>query len=109
MEKMIERGLLYDYYGGLLNEKNRRIYEACVTDDMSLSEISDEMGISRQAVSESLKRIDSKLRNYEDELGLIEKNRKLESILHELEGVLSSEDMDKKKALLLVDRIKEVI
>ncbi len=109
MEKMIERGLLYDYYGGLLNEKNRRIYEACVTDDMSLSEISDEMGISRQAVSESLKRIDSKLRKYEDELGLIEKNGKLESILHELEGVLSSEDMERKKALLLVDRIKEVI
>ena len=54
MEKLIERGLLFDYYGGLLSEKNKRIYEAAAIDDMSLTEISEEMGISRQAVPKRL-------------------------------------------------------
>lgn len=109
MEKHIERGLLYDNYGGLLSEKNKRIYEACAVDDMSLSEIAEEMGISRQAVSDTLKRTDDKLRKYERELGLIAKNMSMEACLDDMRSALEEETVDKKKLKEIADRLEEVI
>lgn len=76
--------MLYDYYGELLNEKQRGIYEDTVANDMSLSEIGDEEGISRQAVSEIMQRCDEKLEQYEKSLGLI---AKADSIRRHLEAI----------------------
>lgn len=50
MEKIVEQGLLYDFYGELLTEHQRRIYEDMVLNDLSPSEIAKEQGISRQSV-----------------------------------------------------------
>ena len=47
MEKIVQQGLLYDFYGELLTEHQRRIYEDVVMNDLSLSEIAQEQGISR--------------------------------------------------------------
>ena len=65
MEKIVEQGLLYDFYGELLNEHQRRIYEDAVMNDMSLSEIAQEAGISRQGVHDLIKRCDKTLEDYE--------------------------------------------
>ena len=54
MEKIVAQGLLYDFYGELLTEHQRRVYEDVVFNDMSLSEIAEEQGISRQGVHLSL-------------------------------------------------------
>ena len=43
MEKIVEQGLLYDFYGELLTEHQKQIYEAAVYNDMSLTEIADEL------------------------------------------------------------------
>ena len=113
MEQLIERGLLYDQYGGLLGEKNKRIYEAAAVDDMSLSEIAEEMGISRQAVSDTLNRTDNKLRGYEKELQLLEKSRRIRGYLDKmrdaLEGSMDGQhDTDSiQKMLNLIDSIEE--
>ena len=109
MEKLIERGLLYDSYGGLLSEKNRRIYEACAMDDMSLAEIAEEMGVSRQAVSETLRRTDDKLRKYEAELRLIAKRKQIMDCLDEMRSVLSEKKTDRNRLNEISDRIEEVI
>ena len=109
MEKLIERGLLFDYYGGLLSEKNKRIYEAAAIDDMSLTEISEEMGISRQAVSETLKRTDNKLKGYERELKLIYRARKLEEEIEKLKLIPEGEPVDKKELDGIIKRIEEAI
>ncbi len=109
MEKLIERGLLYDSYGGLLSEKNKRIYEACAVEDMSLSEIAEEVGISRQAVSETLNRTDEKLRRYEGELGLIDKRNKITAFLDGIRSELDKEKPDKEKLRKFADSIEEVI
>ena len=50
MEKFVEQTLLYDFYGELLTAHQRRIYEDVVLNDYSLSEVADELGISRQGV-----------------------------------------------------------
>ena len=48
MEKIARQGLLYDFYGALLTEHQRQVYEDVVLYDLSLSEIAEEQGISRQ-------------------------------------------------------------
>ncbi len=70
MEKIFEQGLLYDFYGELLTEHQRRIYEEAVYNDMSLSEIAEEEGISRQGVHDLIKRCDKILSGYEEKLHL---------------------------------------
>ncbi|MCH5269554.1 MAG: YlxM family DNA-binding protein [Lachnospiraceae bacterium] len=73
MEKIVELGLLYDFYGELLTEHQRRIYEDAVFQDMSLAEIAEEAGISRQGVHDLLRRCDKLLLGYESKLHLAER------------------------------------
>lgn len=73
MEKILEQGLLYDFYGELLTEHQRKIYEDAVFNDMSLSEIAEEAGISRQGVHDLIKRCDRSLQEYEEKLHLLER------------------------------------
>ena len=66
MEKIVEQGMLYDFYGELLTEHQRKIYEDVVLNDMSLSEIAEEQGISRQGVHDLVRRCDRTLQSYEE-------------------------------------------
>ena len=84
MEKIVEQGLLYDFYGPLLTEHQQEIYEACIYEDLSLAEAAERFGISRQGVHDIIKRCDKILKGYEEKLGLIarfnETGTKLEEI-----------------------------
>ena len=71
MERIVEQGLLYDFYGELLTKHQRQIYEGIVYDNLSLGEIAQEEGISRQAVHDIVKRCDKILQGYEEKLQLI--------------------------------------
>ena len=71
MEKIVEQGLLYDFYGELLTKHQRQVYERIVYDNLSLGEIAQEEGISRQAVHDIVKRCDKILQGYEEKLKLI--------------------------------------
>ena len=73
MEKIVEQGLLYDFYGDLLTEHQRAVYEDAVYNDMSLSELADAYEVSRQGIHDLLKRCDKILLGYEDKLHLVEK------------------------------------
>lgn len=73
MEKIVEHGLLYDFYGELLTAHQRQIYEDAVYHDMSLAEIADIQGISRQGVHDLIRRCDKILEQYEAQLGLVRK------------------------------------
>ena len=73
MEEKLTQAYLFDFYGEMLNEHQRRIYEDFVFNDLSLGEIAGEEGISRQRVADMVKRCDKKLRDYEDKLHLVDK------------------------------------
>ena len=73
METKIELAYLYDFYGELLSEHQRQIYEDFVLNDLSLGEIAAEEGISRQGVHDMVKRCSKKLMDYENKLHLVEK------------------------------------
>ena len=68
MEKFVEQTLLYDFYGELLNEHQRGIYQDIVFNDLSLSEVADEYGISRQGVHDLIKRVNNTLNGYEEKV-----------------------------------------
>ena len=73
MESKVEFAYLYDFYGELLNEHQRQVYEDYVLNDFSLAEIAIEEGISRQGVHDMIKRCTKKLMDYENKLHLVEK------------------------------------
>lgn len=73
MEKTVRMNMLFDFYGPLLTERQRDVYELYFGDDLSLSEIASELEISRQAVYDMLKRCSATLEDYESKLGLLQK------------------------------------
>lgn len=84
MEKIVERTLLYDFYGELLTEHQKTIYEEVVLNDYSLSEVAEEHGISRQGVHDMVKRCNKILLGYEEKLHLIEKFLKTKKMVTEI-------------------------
>ena len=73
MEKFVEQTLLYDFYGELLTKRQQQIYESVVLEDYSLSEVAEELNISRQGVHDMIKRCNHTLEEYESRLHLVEK------------------------------------
>ena len=73
MERIAKQAMLYDFYGELLTEHQKKIYEDAIVNDLSLSEIANEQGISRQGVHDIIKRCDKALAEYEEKLHLVEK------------------------------------
>jgi len=72
MDDFLYKSLLYDYYNGLLTDKQREIYAMYYHNDMSLSEIAENGNTTPQAVSDMLKRVNKLLIKYEDNLKLVE-------------------------------------
>lgn len=85
MEKIFEQVLLYDFYGELLTEHQRSIYEDAVYNDMSLGEIAEQRGISRQGVHDLIKRCDKSLQEYEEKLHLVERFARAKVRIKEIE------------------------
>ena len=100
MEKIVEQGLLYDFYGELLTPHQQRIYEDAVFNDLSLSEIAQEAGISRQGVHDLIKRCDRTLEEYENRLHLM---RRFGQIRQKLERI--RELCDDKEVRRLTEEI----
>ena len=71
----IEIILLYDYYGDLLTQRQRECFEMRYDQDMSLGEIAEELGISRQGVHDNLSRTEALLRNMEAKTGCVQRDQ----------------------------------
>jgi len=87
VDRIIERGMLYDFYGELLTDHQKEVYEGLVYNDMSLGELANEYSISRQAAHDLIKRCDKMLENYEAKLHLIAKFQSIKSKVEEIETV----------------------
>ena len=89
MEEKLTLAYLFDFYGEMLNEHQRRIYEDFVFNDLSLGEIAGEEGITRQGVADMVKRCDKKLRDYENKLHLVEKFISIKNDVERIKGLAS--------------------
>ena len=92
MERIFEQALLYDFYGELLTEHQQNIYEDAVFNDMSLSEIAQEQGISRQGVHDLIKRCDKILLDYESKLHLVERFEKAKGKIAQIVSLTEGND-----------------
>lgn len=84
VEKRIELTLLYDFYGALLKENQRRMFEAYMMEDYGYSEIAASEGISRQGAYDAISRATKQLRAYEEKLGLVSRFRRQQKQVEQL-------------------------
>lgn len=84
MEKNIEVSLLFDFYGKLLKPSGKQAIDLYYNEDLSLAEIADQSGITRQGVRDSIKRCEQQLFNFEKKLGLFKRFKELEDGLDEI-------------------------
>lgn len=109
-EKIVEIGLLFDFYGKLLNDKQYSAIEFYYIHDLSLSEIGENLGISRQGVHDLLKRSESKLFDFEERLGLV---KKFSENRERIKDVLDNSDMaikllDEKNYMQAREQIRKI-
>ena len=91
MEEKVELTFLYDFYGELLGERSRRIVSIYLLEDLTMAEIAEQEGISRQAVHDQVKRAAKKLRDYEDKLRLFEKFQAVKEKVRQARGLTGNE------------------
>ena len=100
LEKKVDLAFLSAFYGGLLTENQRRILSLHCEEDLSLGEIAAEVGISRQAVHESLNRAAARLEELEGTLGVARRFRQMESGLAEALSALRNKNYSQAEQLL---------
>ncbi len=93
MEKIVEQGLLYDFYGELLTEHQKKIYEDAIFGDLSLGEIAEVYGISRQGVHDLIKRCNATLQGYEDKLHLVQRFMSIKMKTEEISVLTGNETL----------------
>lgn len=109
MERIVVQGLLYDFYGELLTEHQRKIYEDVVYNDLSLTEIAQENGISRQGVHDLVRRCNHILQEYEDKLYLVERFMKIRSRVEQLKQLTNDSEITKDKLIEEIDSLSSQI
>ena len=100
LRKKVDLAFLSAFYGGLLTEKQRRILSLHCEEDLSLGEIAADVGISRQAVHETITRAATRLNEMEASLGVASRFRQMESGLEEALGALKQKDYTRAEQLL---------
>ncbi len=107
MNEILEQALLYDFYGELLTEHQKEIYEQFIIEDLSLSEIAADAGISRQGVHDLIKRCNKILEGYEEKLHLVEKFLAIKNKVHQMNGLLEQEEPDLQSVKKISEEIIE--
>jgi len=94
MDERIYLNDLYDLYGKLLNDIQRKYFEYYYFDNLSLGEIADLLDVSRNAVHKNIKLVETKLNDYESKLELYKKNIKLQKIIGKIEDKNLKKELD---------------
>lgn len=112
IEKMVEVGILFDFYGKLLTDKQYEAVELYYMNDLSLGEIAEKIDVSRQGIFDMLKRAEKNLYDYEDKLGLVSKFRMsydgLKDIISysdEISDLIKEDNVEVEK---LLDKIRDI-
>lgn len=88
-DSRLRRSMLFDFYGELLTEKQREYYDLHYNEDLSLAEIAEQSGISRQGVWDMIRRAEVAMEQIEEKTGLIKRMSERALIISRLEEKLS--------------------
>lgn len=108
MNKILEQALLYDFYGELLTTHQKEVYEQFILDDLSLSEIAESAGISRQGVHDLIRRCQKALEGYEKKLHLVERFLSVKEKVGQIDGILDEWEQKKENPEEIVSRIRKI-
>ncbi|WP_109709802.1 YlxM family DNA-binding protein [Faecalicatena contorta] len=108
VNKILEQALLFDFYGELLTEHQKEIYEQFVLEDLSLSEIAQGEGISRQGVHDLVRRCQKILEGYEDKLHLVDKFLSVKEKVREINEALDSYEKQGTDIGRIVEEIRRI-
>ncbi len=100
MERFVEQALLYDFYGELLTDNQKNVYEDVILNDYSLSEVAEERGISRQGVHDLIKRTNKSLMEYEEKLHLVEKFLHIKEKVNQIQATVEQAETIEKHQLI---------
>ena len=115
VEKRVELNWLMDFYGPLLTENRLRLLTLYCEEDLTLSELALEAGITRQGVHDALTKAQAQLEEFERRLGLVARYRRLEDAIHDcrraLSGVIPTDETrgtleEARRALDAIERIE---
>lgn len=106
IENRIELSILYDFYGELLKENQKQIFEDYIQNDLSLSEIATDAGISRQGVHDIIKRCSKQLMDYEEKLKLIVKYENTKVKVNDIIKILNV--IKETKEISKIDEIEKL-
>ncbi len=102
----LEMALLYDYYGGMLTEKQSECFDMRYNQDLSLGEIAETLGVSRQAVNDNLTRTESLLRRMEENIGCVRRHMKSRAAVEQImEAAASLENASDPAVAAALQRI----
>ena len=99
IDEVTKQSLLYDFYGELLTEHQRKVYEEVVLNDLSYSEAAEMFGVSRQGVHELVKRCNKILSEYESKLHLVERFVQIRETVKQIQKMASQIDFIDKETL----------
>ena len=108
MNKILEQALLYDFYGELLTTHQKEVYEQFILEDLSLREIAESAGISRQGVHDLIRRCQKALEGYEAKLHLVERFLSIKEKVGQIDGILDEWEKEKKNPEEIVNRIRRI-
>jgi len=91
MKDTIYLSTLFDYYGELLTDKQNEYFKDYYFDNLTLSEISENNDVSRNAVHKAIKEAEEKLLFYEEKLNLVKKSEKIKKIINKLDDGIKNE------------------
>ena len=106
MEERVFISLLLDFYGPLLTDKQRMSLQLHHEDDMSLGEIAEELGVSRQAVHDNLQRARHILNDYESKLHLVAQYEAREQVINELKDTLPADVLSQSRVQQLLTQME---
>lgn len=109
--KNLEISVLLDYYGSLLPDKQRELTELYYNEDLSLSEIAENEGITRQGVRDSIKRAENTLASIESKLGLVLRMENIAAHMDSLESCIAELKKSDLQSQIdtLCDEAKDII
>lgn len=115
IDDITQASLLYDFYGQLLSKRQREVMELYHEENLTLAEIADEFGISRQGVHDALKNAEKSLDQYEKKLGLVAKFQKSSEAVSKIDEIIDGvieklqgpEAEELKKVKDIIDNLEE--
>ena len=103
----LEMALLFDTYGGMLTDKQRECFDMRYNQDLSLGEIAEMMGVSRQAVNDNLKKTEALLRRMEENIGSVKRDMMIRKAAQEI--LAAAAVLDTSSDPIVFDAVQRII